>query len=384
MEEQNTFLDYNPQYSTPYVDENGLNKTNYAMAGDESNAIDRWWNPQIAENEAFARENYFVDKQNAFTEYMYNKANEYNSPTAQMQRAKEAGINLNLAAGGIMGQSNATATPQQGAKGNTTMQANGNPISEIMSVTNGIKNLTDTANGLDKIFNFGKTERALTKQLNATADQAAEQANFTYWQKRQFRRTMHVMTEQAYKNLEQTEQNILNLQRLYEVYQQQKWNIAEDTTLKEAQTGETIERTKTQVYKNWEEQFKKAFRDTFGIQLNESDLAMLVQATLNGKGNIIIDSLVEGFKTVIKEIGKQFKQNFKVPTILPKSTPIHINGTDAKIKEVSMKRWENDAKKQIKYKWEHKKSVRNFYKDKGGYEAYEKKQLEIMKMEAGF
>ena len=299
MEEQ-TFLDTNPYWNATDGAQQEALKTTKGPS-----AIDRWLDPGIAEWGQFNRENYFVDKANAFNEYMYNKQNEYNTPAAQMERMKEAGINPLLAAGAISGNGNTAAQPAAGAQGTATMNgANINPIDQMLNIAKTIGTLAQGGNEAGKLFGFGAENKATIKQIEATANKAAEEADFTFWQKRQFRRTMRLMYDQAEKNLELLEANIKNLQATYEKLQQEKFNIASDTNLKVAQTGETLETTKNIAYKNAEEEFKKQFREIFGIQLNESDMSMLVQAVLGGHGDKIIESIVDCFGQIAKSLTK--------------------------------------------------------------------------------
>lgn len=301
MEEQTAyFMDNNPTFG------NGADTIGAYYAGaTDNNIFERWLNPWIAEQAQFTRENYFVDKANAFNEYMYNKQNEYNTPEAQMERMKAAGINPLLAAGAIAGNGSTAAQPAAGAQGTAGMNtANINPIEQLMNIAKGIQTFGQGTNEWGKVLGFGKENRATIKQIEATANKAAEEADFTFWQKRQYRRTMRLMYDQAEKNLEQTEAAIKNLQAQYEKFQQEKFNIAADTNLKTAQTGETLETTKNLAYKNEEEAFKQNFREIFGIQLNDSDMSMLVQAVLGRHGDKIIDSIADCFGKVAKSMGK--------------------------------------------------------------------------------
>lgn len=302
--EEITFLDNNPDFNFD------SNRTNDAMAAGWGDAIERWFDPGIAEQGQFAKENYFVDKANAFNEYMYNKQNEYNTPSAQMERMKEAGINPLLAAGAIAGNGSTAAQAAPAAQGSGGMNPqNINPIEQFTNLTKGLTTLAQGGNEAGKLLGFGKENKETIKMLEATATKAAEDADFTYWQKRQFRRTMRIMYEQAEKNLEQTEAAIKNLQKTYENLQQEKYNLAADTNLKVAETGQTLETTKNIAYKNAEEQFKKCFRDLYGVQLNESDMSMLVQAIMGEHGDKIINSITDGFSKIIKGAKKGVEDN---------------------------------------------------------------------------
>lgn len=61
------------------------------------------WQSKKQQQREFDQQNQLLDKQNEFTEEMWNKQNAYNTPEAQMERMREAGINPNTAAGAIAG-----------------------------------------------------------------------------------------------------------------------------------------------------------------------------------------------------------------------------------------------------------------------------------------
>ena len=369
--EENTIFDFNGgKPNAQNITQSGIVRNdNGLFTGHDDNAIARWWNPEIAEQAQFDRENYFVDKANAFNEYMWNKQNEYNTPEAQMTRMKAAGINPLLAAAGIAGNGNTAAPAAAGAQGSSEMNTSTiNPIESFTTLAKGLQGGIAGANELGKIIGFGKENKATINQINQTANKAAEEADFTFWQKRQFRRTMRIMYDQAEKNLEQTEANIKVLQETFEKYQQEKFNIAADTNLKTAETGQTLENTKNIAYKNAEEEFKKIFREIFGVQLNESDMSMLVQAVLGGHGKAIINGITDAFSQIIEALSDKVKGSGN--NIITNAQARFEKWKTDREQRRKFKEDGNERREQIKtYKknaewiWEHSATARKKYKD---------------------
>lgn len=299
--EENTFLDYNPnfQQETP----NFLNNNH-------DNAISRWLNPQIAEEQAFQTENYFMDKENAFNEYMFNKANEYNSPAAQMERAKEAGINPQIAAAGIMGSGNATAVPMQGAKGSVGMNTNTiNPIETIGNLASAIGTGISGTNELGQILGFGKKNVAEIQQIRENVKKLQEDWKFTRQQRRQLISIGEILVDNAKLEGKQIETNIENLKRLNEVYQQEKYKIAAETNLITEQTGTEIQNQKSVWYDNMRKEYEKNFRDMFGAELTHEQMQFLVEAAMNGHGDQIINYFIDNVAGAIKGIKERIYQN---------------------------------------------------------------------------
>lgn len=84
------------------------NKTNLEIASMTNEA-----NMQLAEYE-YEQSNLLADKQNAYDLDMWNKTNEYNDPSAQMERFAAAGLNPNLVYG------SGTSTTAEGVVGSST------------------------------------------------------------------------------------------------------------------------------------------------------------------------------------------------------------------------------------------------------------------------
>lgn len=320
--EENTFIDQNPQFST-FINggtaEDWYAHQQYTQARNseiESSGIARWFQPGISEAAQFDRENYMMDKENAFNEYMWNKSNEYNSAEAQMERAKAAGINPALMAAGISGIGGNQAMPMQGATGQVGANTNSiNPIETLATIAGTAQTGIEATKGLGELFGFGEKNIADIKLINRNAEKAAAEMEFTKQQTHQLKQIGKILVDNAKLEGNQIEQNIKNLIKLNEVYEQQKWNIAADTNQKVAETGQINENTKSIQYENDKKAFEKAFRDLFGMELTHDQLSLLVEACLNGHGKEIINYLtdniagaIEGIKDAIKETDKKDKE----------------------------------------------------------------------------
>lgn len=358
----------NPQYETRY----GMGNNTPTQNGDtnkylqarnselETGALSRWLNPGIAEAAQFDRENYMMDKENAFNEYMFDKANAYNSPEAQMERAKAAGINPNLAAAGIMGQGNATAVPMQGARGDVGMNQNAiNPIETLGNLANAIGSGISGANELGTMLGFGKKNVAEIKQIRENVTKLGEEWKYTRQQRRQLIEIGQVLVDNAKLEGKQIEQNIENLKRLNEVYQQQKYNIAADTNLKTEQTGTEIQNQKSIWYDNMRKEYEKVFREMFGAELTHDRMQFLVEAALNGHGEAIVNYFTDTIASLIKGIKKTATEIFKIPKLNMKPTPQTItttqNGKEEQMIFPSGKKknqWAKEHVKQAKKEWE--------------------------------
>ena len=99
----------------------GLGTAIGAIGGAAISAIGNWFGNRSnrkASAEAFKRESKFAREerlaQQAWIEQMYEKNNSYNSPAAQKQRLKEAGLNPDLMySRGDVGNATAPEAPQQ-------------------------------------------------------------------------------------------------------------------------------------------------------------------------------------------------------------------------------------------------------------------------------
>lgn len=113
------------------------------------------------ENQRFEHEKQLAEQQNQYNLDMWRMQNEYNSPAAQMQRFKEAGLNPNL----IYGQG-----------------SNGNAQSAPHMVTPRVADYSQHMAKLGELFNIEglKTQIAQRKEAEANADNAKTNARRNY------------------------------------------------------------------------------------------------------------------------------------------------------------------------------------------------------------
>lgn len=237
MEEQNNNEYFN--YGQSYDEYTG------GDSYENANVIERFLMPGLSEMGEFNRENYLMDKGNAFNEYMFNKANEYNTPEQQMQRAENAGINKMLAAGGIMGGGNATATPMQSQGANVGANNNAqSPFAMASDIADTIKTGTDTATELSKMLGFGKTTKAELKIANETAKKIKGETNLNWQNERRLAHTFEDFVKEVKANSQNAEQNFKNLQKLYEKYEEER-KLNKTTRLSRRTRKHTKRRNKT-------------------------------------------------------------------------------------------------------------------------------------------
>lgn len=115
-----------------------------------------------------------MEAQNAYNTYMWNLANQYNTPVAQLARMKEAGIDINPTsyALGTGNLSNTAGTISSASGFSGSGSPAGNPISMAMGVANGIQGIQeskartalDEAN-TDNMVSTRKNTEERTRQL---------------------------------------------------------------------------------------------------------------------------------------------------------------------------------------------------------------------------
>lgn len=95
-------------------------------------------------SDSTAQQRKMAQEQNAYNTYMWNLANQYNTPAAQLARMKDAGIDINptsYALGtGNLSNTAGTVTAGSGFAGSPA----GNPISMAMGVANGIQGIRES------------------------------------------------------------------------------------------------------------------------------------------------------------------------------------------------------------------------------------------------
>lgn len=143
------------------------NKANMQIAQMNNEWSERMMNKQMEYNTAqWQREAAFSKQQasdaNAFTEYMQDKANKYNSASAQAARLREAGLNPALV---MSGQNAGTA---QGASGAQASTPSGNSIG-----------LPSSSSAQVQPYDYSGFSRAITDAVMVTLQAQKQQAEVT-------------------------------------------------------------------------------------------------------------------------------------------------------------------------------------------------------------
>lgn len=114
-------------------------------------------------SDSTAQQRKMAQEQNAYNTYMWNLANQYNTPAAQLARMKEAGIDINptsYALGtGNLSNTAGTVTAGSGFVGSPA----GNPISMAMGVAQGITGIKEAK---QRIANMKEQNINLMEQGN--------------------------------------------------------------------------------------------------------------------------------------------------------------------------------------------------------------------------
>lgn len=118
--------------------------------------------------------NYLYNKNLMRQQYNYNldlwnKQNEYNSPTAQMQRLQEAGLNPNLVYGSGAAGASGNATSANGSSAPSTSGASFNPQLSALSEINQLRSALDVNESVANRNNAEASlanQRALTEPVN--------------------------------------------------------------------------------------------------------------------------------------------------------------------------------------------------------------------------
>lgn len=102
-------------------------------------------------SDSTAQQRKMAQEQNAYNTYMWNLANQYNTPAAQLARMKEAGIDINptsYALGtGNLSNTAGTVTAGSGFVGSPA----GNPISMAMGVAQGITGIKEAKQRIENM-----------------------------------------------------------------------------------------------------------------------------------------------------------------------------------------------------------------------------------------
>lgn len=114
-------------------------------------SVGRVLNDITGVSDSTAQQRKMAQEQNAYNTYMWNLANQYNTPAAQLARMKEAGIDINptsYALGtGNLSNTAGTVTASSGFVGSPA----GNPISMAMGVAQGITGIKEAKQRIENM-----------------------------------------------------------------------------------------------------------------------------------------------------------------------------------------------------------------------------------------
>lgn len=124
----------------------GLTDYYGGLFGGVGNILNKMTGAEGQMNKSYKQQMASAQYQNAYDKYMWNLQNEYNSPSAQLARMKEAGIDINPTSYALgTGNLSNTATfagSENGFAGSGSPA--GNPISMLMGVANGIQGIKES------------------------------------------------------------------------------------------------------------------------------------------------------------------------------------------------------------------------------------------------
>lgn len=160
---------FTPEQPTDFFESNGTlwnHGTSYAVDSASEMSNNSWFDGILdptgvvkgfyndfmgytSQSREFAQQEYLQDKQNA-----------YNSPAAQMQRMKDAGINTNLAAAGIAGVGSQSANPASVASPTPA-----DPISPLLGAATGLRNSALTGDLNESVIDKNRSDAERTRAL---------------------------------------------------------------------------------------------------------------------------------------------------------------------------------------------------------------------------
>lgn len=235
------------------------------------------------------------ERDNAFNLKMWKLNNEYNSPSAQMQRLKQAGLSASGAANMLSGGTSAgaiTSASQPTAPDQNSTSANLNAVTNAISSLGLLKSQKDNLNAdtRNKIAEADRNEKTLLYDIDLLKKQSKDFE--VQWNKIEHENNL---SNEQRKNLE-----ILN-----------NWaNQKEELEIKNMiasinETNQRIEILKKQGNEmdlNQQKlEWEQTFRDNCGIDPHSNEMQMLIQAALSGKIAPVLDAFEKGVNVVFNK-----------------------------------------------------------------------------------
>lgn len=248
-------------------------------------AQERMMNKQMAWQEKMNQQ------QQEWQEGMWNKTNEYNSASSQMQRLMEAGVNPNNAAASIAGSSGAgmatmAAQPEipgapSGFNSPIDLSGIGSTVAELDMMKSQKANIDSNTELTREQFetqkwqNFINPEQwEMTKsEIGASVSKLISEKDVNEAKKEELRYTVDKMMPLLY---DKTHQEIDNLKKAVEQYNAQIALLREEANTQraqqgvlEAQQGMYEQEAKGQEYENQVKQLKAKVANEFGISVDD-------------------------------------------------------------------------------------------------------------------
>lgn len=132
-----------------------------------------------------------LNASNEFTENMWNKENEYNSPSATIQRARDAGINPNALLGNVVNPASSVASASGGSSLPTLQNVGSQAIQNATSFLTSLVQAENTSASTEKVKEetkaVGQQMRINEASLQPTINKLVNEANLTEAQAKQLR-----------------------------------------------------------------------------------------------------------------------------------------------------------------------------------------------------
>lgn len=230
--------------------------------------------------------------------------NQYNDPAAQMARMKAAGINPNVAAAGIAGNFNATASAPSVNSGQAAASESAQGLSGIANAAVGAATGLASQGGiLDNLSTLALRKDKLSKEIGSLL----KGMGYTDAQTRSLEVSLKYLDEKESLGVATMMANLDNICLQYDMFNQQIAESKKRMSEMDAQIalyrnqGDLANALKLQADKNTsilemqrlEFDWYKSMREIYGIDFHRDPYHMLVAAALQGKTDVV-DALSNG------------------------------------------------------------------------------------------
>lgn len=286
-------------------------------------------------NLAFDRQKELQLMQQEYNTSMWNKYNDYNTPSAQLARATAAGINPNQAIASITGASNSTlpATPAV-----PNVSSTSSPTSVLMQGLSGALGAASQAANIKLMQSSARSQEL--QNLMAEKDLAAKDdfisltkesmaakirvdlssSDLSNWQKARLEFELKEMLPVMKEKSELERQELA--QRLYRGVMEINNLVISGRLLEEkinterATQGQIIEQTRGQRFDNVVRQLHASIAEDYGVDISADAMSMLVELSLSGdKGQAALDRAISTLSGIPGTVIKSGYDNIVEPVI---------------------------------------------------------------------